>query len=436
MDSYEQACAHLQSKIRFDEQSEKAYEIACGDRMQVINPHLFARLYGQYTAISADHLGRPEELLDPAAAEMVESLLQFLGLALENEGHFLPSAARNWRRFHREAVELVLAARRRSLAGLDLQREFERARASQAFGDHFLQDSFSAGHSGFARVSSRPSVAGAIHDRFNDSGRVLMNGNGERWYGYGDGHLGEDRNHVNWLHAAHAAESSVESFLLAFITGQDQPDADLRIWMQIPVAASDTDRFAACIQEHWPNSAECTDPDWEIPLSVSIQRSAFPTMRVRFDYLGSMRREEKNTYMFGGTVSVEIFGTYATLSFNTGTSHSQPYDYTLFGLGLGLEQPLYSHFPWPVSLNAFARATGALADGTAGASKENDTGTVVQLSVGLRLDLDIGKAWAMSFGSGICDWRTTLPADTPHGFTPCLYIGLDHVLATEGGGHR
>src|SRR5207249_691466 len=120
----------------------------------------------------------------------------FLTLALENESHFLPSAAQNWRANHLAAEQTALDARARGLTGLALQAAFEKGFYQQAFSDHFLQDSYSAGHSGFARVASRPSVAGSFHDEFNELGRILIDARGRKWFGLGDGHLLDSRNEL------------------------------------------------------------------------------------------------------------------------------------------------------------------------------------------------------------------------------------------------
>lgn len=57
---------------------------------------------------------------------------------------------------------------------------FENALYIQSFADHYLHDSFSAGHMGFNRAASSNATSMAFHDNWNKIGRCMMNGLGQK----------------------------------------------------------------------------------------------------------------------------------------------------------------------------------------------------------------------------------------------------------------
>jgi hypothetical protein len=103
---------------------------------------------GGYEALDAV---KDEKAVDYATAGLGSE--RYFGLVSRNACHFAPESWHRWARFHEEAGDLALAYHRgRSeqvpiLAGDRTQEERQRqAWVTNGYGDHFLQDSFAAGH--------------------------------------------------------------------------------------------------------------------------------------------------------------------------------------------------------------------------------------------------------------------------------------------------
>lgn len=123
--------------------------------------------------MSGDHVASPLDYVTTNAERQVLSWLDYVTLALGNHQHFWPDVKQTWRTHHKDAINSAKKAKAFWREGnvLDAKLEFERALAHSAFADHFLQDSFSAGHVGFYRINSLQNPSLTIHDYWSKVGR-------------------------------------------------------------------------------------------------------------------------------------------------------------------------------------------------------------------------------------------------------------------------
>ena len=229
--AYLGACAELRATLAArkppDPRVAARLERACGANMAV-----FARLYGDATAIAGDFLGHPTEFLSQTGAWRFSSKKYYYLLALENSAHFNPTSTRSWAEYHQQAIAYALAAG--AAEGLPLVEQLQLAIFENAFADHYLQDSFAAGHMGFNRAASSAAAAKSFHDTWNGRGRVVTDRAGDRWVTFGDGRLDDPRNADSKRHLMQAATLSVRSLLSAFVLAVPAPEDDLAIWQLLP----------------------------------------------------------------------------------------------------------------------------------------------------------------------------------------------------------
>jgi hypothetical protein len=202
-------------------------EIACGR-----NTATLAEIYGDATAIAGDFLGDPSEFMSQSGAWRFKNKKSYYLLALENSEHFNPMSTQSWGDYHGKAVDEALAGAHS--AGLETVRRFQLALQESAFADHFLQDSFAAGHMGFNRTASSAAASKSFHDTWNKRGRVVSDRNGDRWVTYGDGWLNRPENEDAKRHVQDAATMSVRNVLRAFVFGERAPDEELALWRALP----------------------------------------------------------------------------------------------------------------------------------------------------------------------------------------------------------
>jgi hypothetical protein len=88
---------------------------------------------GVQVSLLGRRCGRPRSDRYPAVVE-------------RNASHFAPLSWHRWRAFHREAREMITRSSKLPVAGRERLRA--RARIYAGYADHFLQDSFAAGHQG------------------------------------------------------------------------------------------------------------------------------------------------------------------------------------------------------------------------------------------------------------------------------------------------
>jgi hypothetical protein len=199
----------------------------CGQNLPIL-----ARLYGDGTAIAGDFLGHPGEFLSHAGAWRFSSKKYYWLLALENSAHFNPQSTRSWAEYHTQAITYALAAAR--AGGLASVEQLQLAFFESAFADHYLQDSFAAGHMGFNRAASSAAAAKSFHDTWNQRGRVVTDRTGDRWVTYGDGRLDEPENAEGKRHVMQAAKLSVRGVIAAFVLGAPTPEDEIAVWQILP----------------------------------------------------------------------------------------------------------------------------------------------------------------------------------------------------------
>ena len=234
-ESYAAACAQVALEQKFDGAKEVCETTTDPARVRwclacrVYTP----ALYGQSVAIAGDHVGSPEALMSIAGQRAATSLTDYAFLALVNTAHFHPDAPRNWRTYHDRA--LVAAASQHD--GGTMAANFERAFYTSAFADHFLQDTFAAGHAGFSRASSSAGASKAFHDIWNNAGRLVKAPTGRCWLQYGDNKW-EKTSLVGRAHLKTAAQSSVYDVLAAFVTERRDGARELRPTFYVPIATT------------------------------------------------------------------------------------------------------------------------------------------------------------------------------------------------------
>ncbi len=226
--AYVDACRALAQKLadRTDEALRARLDMACR------NVDVAAVLYGKANGTAGDRISDPEEFLSSIGAFRATSRLHYLRLKIVNSDHFHPKTARQWRHFHRSALDR--AVRASALAGVDQIDAFELAVYANAFADHFLQDAFCSGHMGFNRPASSASASLVFHETWNRRGRTVRNRDGASWRTYGDGALNVPENAEGRRRVIAATSMSIYGVLLAFVEGHRTPTHELAIWRNLP----------------------------------------------------------------------------------------------------------------------------------------------------------------------------------------------------------
>jgi hypothetical protein len=263
-ESYLAACERLRPQKDRAPDTASRYGMACG------NVESQAFLYGQASAVSGDFLADPGEFLTALGVSVVTQRRNYWALALTNVAHFHPLATREWRAFHKDAVAEALAAAR--MSGVEQIEGLEQAFYDSAFGDHFLQDSFAAGHMGFDRGGSSAAAAKHYHDDWNRRGRLVSNRRGAVWTTYGDGRLDLDDNRAGRQHVLAASTESAYAVLAAFVLGMYDPAPDLAVWNEVPFAIEDPE-ILPTVEKLFGGSPTLARPEL-LPL-VAVKRPAF-----------------------------------------------------------------------------------------------------------------------------------------------------------------
>ena len=120
----------------------------------------YADLAGDWSMLAADHVMSPAQLTASRLGGRVGGYRRMARIAIDNVEHFHPDSFGAWRDNHGMALEL--AAKASAASGIPLDKSFEGALAAEAFAQHYLQDSFAAGHMGFNRLTSRYLFTGLI----------------------------------------------------------------------------------------------------------------------------------------------------------------------------------------------------------------------------------------------------------------------------------
>lgn len=263
-ESYLAACARLAPLKDRDPATASRYELACG------NLQVQAFLYGQASRVSGDFLADPNDFVTALGVSAVTQNRHYWKLALTNIAHFHPLATREWRSFHQDAITEALAAAK--LQGMAQIEGFEQAFYDSAFGDHFLQDSFAAGHMAFNRAASSVAAAKGYHDEWNERGRWVSNRKGEVWKTYGDGRLDREQAREARKHVLTASTESVHCVLAAFVLGEYVPALDFAVWREVPFTIEEPEILPA-LEILFGRSSTLTRPEL-LPL-LAVKRPAF-----------------------------------------------------------------------------------------------------------------------------------------------------------------
>ncbi|MDQ3369686.1 MAG: hypothetical protein M3680_30050 [Myxococcota bacterium] len=229
--AYRRACERVKAQVPESDDPHarrvrERHEIACG------NLAIIAEIYGQTNALAGDRLDDPDDFLERGGDWKVGSKRHYYELQLADSHHFHPASLREWLRYHREAVNRAAAAAK--LQGLDAVEAFQGAFYRNGFADHFLQDSYCAGHMGFNRSASSIAATSAHHNHWNRRGRRVRNRAGASWITYGDSDLNAPKNADGREHVIRAAAASAYGLVVTFVLGTRDHDHELAIWRDLP----------------------------------------------------------------------------------------------------------------------------------------------------------------------------------------------------------
>jgi hypothetical protein len=273
--SYLRACADLSATVApraaADPRVKARLQRVCGENLPVL-----AKLYGDATAIAGDFLGHPSEFLSQTGAWRFNSKKSYYLLALENSAHFNPMATRSWAEYHQQAIAYALVGA--AGEGLSSVEQLQLALFESAFADHYLQDSFAAGHMGFNRAASSAAAAKSFHDAWNARGRVATDRAGHRWETFGDGRLDTPANEEGRRHLMDAATLSIRGVLTAFVLGTRVPEDEIAVWQLLPFTVEAPELLADVAEIFVKEGPDEKAADRElVPLQLTI-RPAYKDM--------------------------------------------------------------------------------------------------------------------------------------------------------------
>lgn len=404
-EAYRATCERLEAVKDRDAATAARFALACD------NLDVQALIYGQACNVSGDFSGAPGDLQTARGAARVPSRKNYLLLALTNTAHFQPLATREWRYFHRLALAEALAASREQ-GGAQIA-AFEDAFYDAAFGDHFLQDSFAAGHLGFNRAASSAAASKGFHDVWNRRGRKVRNRNGDVWTTYGDGRLDTPENAAARAHVVAATTASVYGVIATFVLGAYDPAPDLAVWNEVAFTIEDGELLPD-LETLFAGSATLARPEM-LPL-LSVQRpavkdgvlGAWAVYSVRFDD----DERQRAALVFGGDLIIPRLGVRAEV-----------------GAGIGFAGEVTAP---RLALDAgIVRRLGLTQAGLI--SHELEAGTL--LFIGGDVELRLRLSYRLNVEAG--DWLLRVElGPTFDGETAGLYsaLGVSRVLSVAGGG--
>jgi len=453
MTSYENACNELIKKYPYHDEGEDSAEknragyllakVAC---LKVDGKYFYADLYGQSCGIAGDHLSSPEDFKSKIADRKASSMQNYSLLALQNSEHFYPHVMRHSQKYLNSSMLLALDAHNEQ--GIKVVELFEDAFFTHAFADHYLQDSFSAGHMGFNRPASGAAASMTLHTEWNSRGRLVMNGKGEKWRLTGDGKIGKDGTGWETEEEREAQErllkvsnESVYSFLETFITGERRVESELEIWSSFPLMAEVPDNFSQAVEEVYGMGGLLIgsgDTDEEMKNLGLFNKPA--QIKWTLDTWGFIvaplddKDLQANGVMVGGSVFVPdiVFQWPLRAYFGIGNVH--PYenktDYLGFDTGLIFPLPLFYRtqdglFAHEISWGLTGAFKGAL-------ESSADKRAFLISSVSYRLNIEIGQ-WIFrpQIGLGLKDVKGAT-------FNQLRYtyfgFGIGRVFSAFGGG--
>lgn len=156
----------------------------------------------------------------------------YIQLAQVNFDHFAPDSLIAYKTGHRYALETALQGFKKRSNGLETEANqlLELAYAQNAFANHYLTDSFSAGHmrtprKAIARQILLPAalnllIANLMHNEDNRNGLNVVNAEGTSWLAYGDGYLYKPEAQLQREVMQNAMQRSADGVYNTFITGK------------------------------------------------------------------------------------------------------------------------------------------------------------------------------------------------------------------------
>ncbi|OJA19207.1 hypothetical protein AZE42_06768 [Rhizopogon vesiculosus] len=157
----------------------------------------------------------------------------YLGLAQINWDHFGLDARISYNAGHATAIQMAISG------------DLEGAYAMNAFADHFLEDSFSAGHLRTPRriLHRNKNVAADVcakymHDEDNAIGISVKNSRGESWTLYGDKRALDSVDEDNKKRCVHSVQASADEIYKAYQTKQAPSPVDYQAWAHAPTLES------------------------------------------------------------------------------------------------------------------------------------------------------------------------------------------------------
>lgn len=156
----------------------------------------------------------------------------YIKLAKVNLDHFAPDSLIAYKAGHEYALKTALKGYEKRKAGLteESNQLLELAYAQNAFANHYLTDSFSAGHMrtprrAIDRQVHLPAVlslliANLMHNEENRHGLNVVNAEGTSWVAYGDGYLFKPEADLQKEVIQDAMQRSADSVYEVFISGK------------------------------------------------------------------------------------------------------------------------------------------------------------------------------------------------------------------------
>ncbi|KAK0672543.1 hypothetical protein QBC41DRAFT_380446 [Cercophora samala] len=175
----------------------------------------------------------------------------YLGLAKINWDHFGADARKAYNACHSVALEVAAH-----------DRDLPLAYAMNAFGDHFLQDSFAAGHMRTPRRELHGAYGAAdlcakyMHDEDNAIGLSVESPIGRAWHTFGDKKLLDGEDVANKNEAWNAVRASADEIYAAWQTGTVPARVDYAAWKYAPILSTVTSIVAPLFREDGQRRAD------------------------------------------------------------------------------------------------------------------------------------------------------------------------------------
>ncbi len=216
-----------------DRQPQEAYDILAAAAPEF---EAFAAAVANGTDPSSAYAALPDSTADFERITITRPLDQpgYLGLAAINFDHFGADARKAYNAGHYAALQAAAAG------------DLLKAYTLNAFADHFLEDSFAAGHLRTPRRYLHDTTIGGpadlcskyMHDEDNAIGLTVTNPNGATWVAHGDNYLMDEVDRDNVAHAHNALQISVSEVLQAWQTGVVPNPSTFGAWSEAPTLES------------------------------------------------------------------------------------------------------------------------------------------------------------------------------------------------------